>query len=57
MPNIYLPEKDVTALTTFLLGSVETNLPQTMRYNPGGGAKRNCPAARSKVAWRSTRNA
>jgi len=39
MPNIYLPEKDVTALTTFLLGSVETNLPQTMRYNPGGGAK------------------
>ena len=39
MPNIYLPEKDVTALTTFLLGSVETNLPQTMRYNPGGGKK------------------
>ena len=39
MPNIYLPEKDVTALTTFLLGSVETNLPQSMRYNPTGGMK------------------
>jgi cytochrome c551/c552 len=39
MPNIYLPEKDITALTTFLLGSVETNLPQSMRYNPGGGLK------------------
>ncbi len=39
MPNIYLPESDVTALTTFLLGSVETNLPQSMRYNPSGGKK------------------
>ena len=39
MPNIYLPEKDVTALTTFLLGSVETNLPQSIRYNPSGGKK------------------
>ena len=39
MPNIYLPEADVRALTTFLLGSVETNLPQTMRYNPSGGMK------------------
>ncbi|MFY9556850.1 MAG: c-type cytochrome [Blastocatellia bacterium] len=39
MPNIYLPESDVTALTTFLLGSVETNLPESIRYNPGGGKK------------------
>jgi cytochrome c1 len=39
MPNIFLPEKDVTALTTFLLGSVETNLPQSIRYNPTGGKK------------------
>lgn len=39
MPNIYLPESDVTALTTFLLGSVETSLPESMRYNPAGGKK------------------
>lgn len=39
MPNIYLPENDVTALTTFLLGSVETNLPQSMRYNAEGQKK------------------
>jgi cytochrome c2 len=39
MPNIYLPESDVTALTTFLLGSVETNLPASMRYSPEGQKK------------------
>jgi cytochrome c2 len=39
MPNIYLPDSDVTALATFLLGSVETNLPESMRYNPTGGKK------------------
>ncbi|HMG34560.1 MAG TPA: hypothetical protein VKM94_11530, partial [Blastocatellia bacterium] len=39
MPNIYLPESDITALTTFLLGSVETNLPESMRYNPAGQKK------------------
>ncbi|MFP5265006.1 MAG: c-type cytochrome [Blastocatellia bacterium] len=39
MPNIYLPESDVTALTTFLLGSVETNLPASMRYTPEGQKK------------------
>src|SRR6185503_5952412 len=39
MPNIYLPESDVTALATFLLGSVETNLPASMRYTPGGSKK------------------
>ncbi|HEY3138165.1 MAG TPA: c-type cytochrome, partial [Blastocatellia bacterium] len=39
MPNIFLPESDVTALTTFLLGSTETNLPESMRYNPTGGKK------------------
>lgn len=39
MPNIFLPERDVTALTTFMLGSVETNLPESMRYNPTGGKK------------------
>jgi len=39
MPNIYLPDSDVTALTTFLLGSVETNLPESIRYNPSGGKK------------------
>ncbi|HWO00695.1 MAG TPA: cytochrome c [Blastocatellia bacterium] len=39
MPNIYLPESDVTALTTFLLGSVETALPEAIRYSPAGSKK------------------
>ena len=39
MPNIYLEENDVTALTTFLLGSVETALPASLRYNPTGQKK------------------
>ncbi|HKS41100.1 MAG TPA: cytochrome c, partial [Blastocatellia bacterium] len=39
MPNIYLPETDVTALTTFLLGSVETALPASMRYTAEGQKK------------------
>jgi cytochrome c551/c552 len=39
MPNIFLPDSDVTALATFLLGSTETSLPESMRYNPTGGKK------------------
>jgi cytochrome c2 len=39
MPNIFLNENDITALTTFLLGSVETSLPESMRYNPTAGRK------------------
>jgi cytochrome c2 len=39
MPIIFLPDSDVTALTTFLLGSVETSLPESLRYNPAGGKK------------------
>src|SRR5262249_15892359 len=39
MPNIYLPDSDITALTTFLLGSVETSLPESMRFNPAGQKK------------------
>jgi cytochrome c551/c552 len=39
MPNIYLEDADITALTTFLLGSVETSLPASMRYNPTGQKK------------------
>src|SRR5262249_15535388 len=39
MPNIYLEDKDITALTTFLLGSVDTGLPDTLRYNPSAGKK------------------
>jgi cytochrome c2 len=39
MPNIFLPDSDVTAITTFLLGSVETNLPESIRYNPNGQKK------------------
>ena len=36
MPNIYLQDKDITSLTTFLLGSVDTSLPAAMRYLPTG---------------------
>ncbi|HJQ69707.1 MAG TPA: hypothetical protein VKA70_12080 [Blastocatellia bacterium] len=39
MPNIYLEDKDIDALTTFLLGSVVTSLPQSIRYNPEGSYK------------------
>ncbi|MCI0489068.1 MAG: c-type cytochrome [Blastocatellia bacterium] len=39
MPNIYLEEDEITALTTFLLGSVVTALPETIRYSPEGGQK------------------
>jgi mono/diheme cytochrome c family protein len=39
MPNIYLEEADITALTTFLLGSVTTSLPESLRYNPVGQKK------------------
>jgi len=39
MPNIYLPESDVTAVSTFLLGSIEANLPESMRYNAIGQKK------------------
>ncbi|HXG64723.1 MAG TPA: c-type cytochrome, partial [Blastocatellia bacterium] len=39
MPNIYLEEDEITALTTFMLGSVETALPRTMRYIPAGQKK------------------
>jgi cytochrome c2 len=36
MPNIYLEPQEITALTTFLLGSVATNVPESIRYNPVG---------------------
>lgn len=39
MPNIFLEEQDITALTTFLLGSVESALPASLRYNPTGQKK------------------
>jgi len=39
MPNIYLENKDVTALATFLLGSVAAEIPEPIRYNPVGGKK------------------
>ena len=39
MPNIFLQDQDITALTTFLLGSVDTSLPESMRYNPEGQKK------------------
>ncbi len=34
MPNISLDPEEIRALTTFLLGSVSSNVPVTMRYNP-----------------------
>src|SRR5258708_3249203 len=39
MPNIYLEDKDVTALSTFLLGSVAAEIPESIRYNPVGKKK------------------
>jgi cytochrome c2 len=39
MPNIYLEEDDITALTTFLLGSVTTSFPEPIRYNATGQRK------------------
>ncbi|HYP29509.1 MAG TPA: c-type cytochrome [Blastocatellia bacterium] len=36
MPNIYLTDGDITALTTFLLGSVTTSLPTSMQFRPQG---------------------
>ncbi len=39
MPNFRLNEKEINALTTFLLGSVESTIPETWRYRPEGRAK------------------
>jgi cytochrome c551/c552 len=35
MPNLHLTEDQVLDLTTFLLGSQETSLPQSYQYKPG----------------------
>jgi len=35
MPNLHLTKDQVLALTTFLLGSQETSLPQSYQYKPG----------------------
>ncbi len=34
MPNFHLSDDDITALTTFLLGAVDTTLPPHYRYEP-----------------------
>ncbi len=34
MPNFHLSDEEINALTTFLLGSVDTNLPAHYRYEP-----------------------
>jgi cytochrome c2 len=39
MPNIYLEEDEITALTTFLLGSVTASIPEPIRYKPVGAAR------------------
>ncbi len=39
MPNIYLEEDEITALTTFMLGSVTASIPDSLRYKPAGAAK------------------
>jgi cytochrome c2 len=35
MPNLHLTKEQVQALTTFLMGSEETSLPDSYQYNPG----------------------
>ena len=35
MPNVHLTKEQVRALTTFLLGSQETSLPDSYQYRPG----------------------
>ncbi len=35
MPNLHLTKDQVLALTTFLMGSQETSLPQSYQYKPG----------------------
>src|SRR5260370_19371915 len=35
MPNLHLTKDQVLDLTTFLLGSQETSLPQSYQYKPG----------------------
>ena len=35
MPNLHLPAQEITALTTFLMGSVDSQLPQRYWYLPG----------------------
>ncbi|MCA9320289.1 MAG: c-type cytochrome, partial [Planctomycetes bacterium] len=39
MPNFRLNEPQITALTTMILGSVETPIPETWQYNPTGRDK------------------
>jgi cytochrome c551/c552 len=39
MPNVHLTKEQVRALTTFLLGSEETSLPQSYQYKPGDARK------------------
>jgi cytochrome c551/c552 len=39
MPNLYLTDEEITALTTFLLGSVEAEIPEQIRYKPVGQKK------------------
>jgi hypothetical protein len=35
MPNLHLNKEQIRALTTFLLGSQETSLPESYQYKPG----------------------
>jgi len=39
MPNVHLTKEQVRALTTFLLGSQETSLPDSYKYQPGDARK------------------
>src|SRR5439155_501840 len=39
MPNVHLTKEQVRALTTFLLGSQETSLPDSYKYLPGDARK------------------
>ncbi|HEY7099390.1 MAG TPA: c-type cytochrome [Terriglobales bacterium] len=39
MPNVHLDKTQIQALTTFLLGSQETSLPESYTYKPGDARK------------------
>ena len=39
MPDFHLKDDEVDALTTFLLGSIDSEIPKARQYNPTGDAK------------------
>ncbi len=39
MPNFRFDHKEITAVTTFLMGSIDSQIPQSFRYNPDSRQK------------------